>query len=320
MIEFKTFDLNKVANGEEVLGDFLIKSIELKTAKNNKLFIEGELINSYVKIPFKLWDATNTIYEKLSNIKFARFKGTINEYMSTKQLIINNYKELPKNAINISNFIPTTNLNIEETKSFINNIINNIKNENYKNIINKLLIDEFYIHGAAKNNHHNKNGGLLEHTYQMLLSEKTLIENDNTGLYKNINLDLLYTGTILHDIGKIYELHGNEFGIIDEYTMEGELLGHITIGIQLITKVCVELNIDINNKDIVLLNHLILSHHGKLEYGSPRCPMTPEAQMLYQMDYNSTYMDMFNNVINTLNNDEFSNRQFLMDNRKIYKY
>lgn len=315
----KTINLQEVKNNDEVMVDLIIKNIDLKTTKNNKLFIEGEGFNNNLVIPFKMWDATIELFDKIKNIEFIRIKGNINEYLGTKQLIITNYKEIPKEYVSLKDFVPSTKLNIDETKEFINNIIDNIQNENYKKIINKLLVNEFYIHGAAKNNHHNKNGGLLEHTYQMLSSAYNLLSNDNTNLYKNINRDLLYTGIILHDIGKIEELKSNKYGIIESYSTQGELLGHIIIGIQKITQTCNELNINIFDNDIVLLNHLILSHHGKPEWGSIRYPMTPEAQILYQMDYNSTYMDMFNNVLDTLNEDEFSNRQFLMDNRKIYK-
>ena len=316
----KTFNLNEVKNTDVVVVDLMIKNIELKTIKNNKLFIEGEGVNNNLTIGFKMWDATIELFDKIKNIEFLRIKGLINEYLGNKQLIIENYKEIPKEHVNINDYIPSTNLNIDETKQFFNEIINSINNENYKNIINELLVDEFYVHGAATKNHHNKNGGLLEHTYQMLISAKSILDNDKTDLYKNINKDLLYTSILLHDIGKIEELKGNKYGIIEEYSIPGELLGHIIIGSNKIIQVCNKLNIDIFDKDIVLLNHCIISHHGKLEFGSARPPMIREAQILFELDYNSSYLDMFNNVLETLNNDEFSNRQFLMDNRKIFKY
>lgn len=315
----KTFNLNEVKNTDVVVVDLMIKNIELKTTKNNKLFIEGEGINNNLTILFKIWDATVELFDKIKNIEFLRTKGTINEYLGNKQLIIENYKEIPKEHVHINDYIPSTSLNITEIKQFFNEIINNINNENYKNIINELLIDEFYIYGAAVKGHHNKKGGLLEHTYQMLISAKSILDNDKTDLYANLNKDLLYTAILLHDIGKIEELKGNKYGIIEEYSIPGELLGHIIIGSNKIIQVCNKLNIDIFDKDIVLLNHCIISHHGKLEFGSARPPMIREAQILFELDYNSSYLDMFNNVLETLNNDEFSNRQFLMDNRKIYK-
>jgi 3'-5' exoribonuclease len=315
----KTFDLNEVNNNDVVVVDLMVKNIEIKPTKNNKLFIEGEGINNNLNIDFKIWDATNELFEKIKDIKFIRIKGHVNEYQNNKQIIVENYKEIPSDHIDLKDYVPSTNLNIDEIKTFISNIINSINNENYKKIINELLVDEFYIHGAAVNNHHNINGGLLEHTYQMLISAKSIIENDISNLYKNINKDLLFTSIILHDIGKLEELDGNEYGIIEKYSIAGELLGHIVIGCQKITEVCFKNNINIYDKDIILLNHCIISHHGKPEWGSVRYPMIPEAQLLFQLDYNSTYMDMFNNVLETLNEDEFSKRQFLMDNRKLFK-
>ena len=140
----KTFNLNEVKNTDVVVVDLMIKNIELKTIKNNKLFIEGEGVNNNLTIGFKMWDATIELFDKIKNIEFLRIKGLINEYLGNKQLIIENYKEIPKEHVHINDYIPSTSLNITEIKQFFNEIINNINNENYKNIINELLIDEFY--------------------------------------------------------------------------------------------------------------------------------------------------------------------------------
>jgi len=315
----KTFNINDVNNTDEVVVDLFIKRLEIKMAKNNKLYIEGNGINNNLDINFKKWEATQEQYNKLKNIKFMRIKGIINEYNGIKQIILSNYKEIPEDNIVLSDYMPSSNLNINDVQNFFDNIINSLNNDKYKKIINELLIDAFYIQGASTKYHHNKNMGLLEHTYQMLNEAKLLIDNDKTGLYKNVNTDLLYTAILLHDIGKIEELESNEYGIIEKYSYIGELLGHIIICVQQISQACNKLNIDIFDNDIVLLTHCIISHHGRPEWGSNKYPMIIEAQILFQLDYNSTHIDMFNNILSEINDNEFSNRQFLMNDRKIYK-
>jgi 3'-5' exoribonuclease len=195
-----------------------------------------------------------------------------------------------------------------------------MQTESYQAIINELLVDEFFEMGAALSCHHNRRGGLAEHTYQVLSAAKSIIERDRSEVYNIINTDLLYAGCILHDIGKLKELHANCFGIIDEYTTIGKTQGHINIGVTMINECCDKLGIDKYSKEIMLLNHLMLSHHGKEEYGSPVKPKTYEAMLLNIYDNLSAKADAAKNVIDKTANGDWSSKVFALDNVQLFNH
>lgn len=145
--------------------------------------------------------------------------------------------------------------------------------------------DQLLTSGAAKGFHHNYLGGLLYHTYRMVLSAKTLAD-----VYTSLDRDLLLSATALHDIGKLRELHTDATGR-STYTPEGHLLGHINIGSEMISEAARETHCD--PEKVTLLKHCILAHHGQLEFGSPKIPSIPEASMLFCLDLMDSRMEMF---------------------------
>lgn len=134
--------------------------------------------------------------------------------------------------------------------------------------------------------------------------------------YPEINKPLLYSGVILHDLGKVMELSG---AMSTEYTLEGNLIGHIVIVDEEITKACLALKIDDKSEDIILLKHMILAHHGQLEYGSPVRPRLREAEVLHQIDNIDASINMLNVALNRTEPGTFTERIFGMDNRAFYK-
>ena len=166
---------------------------------------------------------------------------------------------------------------------------------------------------AAKSNHHSIKGGLLYHITTML----KLAENI-CGIYDFLNRDLVYAGVILHDMAKIKEMSSNEMGIVDEYTLEGTLLGHITQGIKEIEVIGKEVNAD--SKIIMLLQHMVLSHHYEPEYGSPVKPLIPEAEMLHYLDVMDARMYDMKKAIKETKENEFSERIWSLDSRRIYNH
>lgn len=134
-------------------------------------------------------------------------------------------------------------------------------------------------------------------------------------LYPSINKDLLYAGIILHDIGKIKELSGV---VSTTYTLEGKLLGHITIMVEEIAEMAKELQVE-EKEEVLILQHLILSHHGKAEWGSPKPPMVKEAELLHIIDLIDAKMNMLDKALDKVQPGEFTERLFAMDNRSFYK-
>ena len=191
--------------------------------------------------------------------------------------------------------------------------VNNIEDADIKTIINEVVLnkyDKLLLHPAAKTNHHEYAGGLLHHEVSMLNLAKQI-----AALYPCINKDLLYGGIILHDLGKIIELSGP---IATEYTLKGKLLGHISIIQTDILAAAEKYNID--SEVVTLLQHMVLSHHGKLEYGSPVLPLTLEAEVMYLIDNMDSKIVMINKALKDVEIGGNSARVMGLDGRSFYKH
>ena len=166
---------------------------------------------------------------------------------------------------------------------------------------------------AASKNHHAIRGGLLYHVYRMLLSAEALCE-----IYPIVRKDYIYAGVILHDIAKLFEMDANEMGVAGSYTIEGELLGHIVQGIKLIDEACKELGVSYEKR--IALEHMLLSHHYEPEYGSPKRPMFPEAELLHHLDMIDARMYDMEKALRGVEKGQFSDKIYSLDNRRIYKF
>jgi 3'-5' exoribonuclease len=318
---FYEFDINKSKVGEIITGIFLINSYREDVAKNKKKYLDVNLSNKHCMINCKHWDVTDEIVKDYANNKVIMIQGLVGEYQGNKQLTINKYK-LSDEEVDLSMLILSSPQNPQIMMDYIYEVVNNFEDKELNVLVKYILDDvknEFMYHGASKQHHHNYRSGLLEHEYTMLVNARKLVEQ-----YKNnINPDLLYAACILHDIGKLKELKANEYGIISEYTLEGEMLGHIIIMLQELSKYVYILSNkgeNISSKTVTLLSHLILSHHGKPEHGSPKFAMIKEAELLHYLDMLDTKMFMFDEILNTLDEDnDISKRQWALDNRKIIK-
>jgi len=215
-----------------------------------------------------------------------------------------NYKE--------SDLILEAPVDIEELANRFNNYLDSIQDLDIKTIVSEIVSNKYeklLTHPAAKSNHHEYAGGLLHHEVSMLgLAEQI------ANLYPTLNRDLLYGGIILHDLGKITELSGP---IATEYTFEGKLLGHISIIQNDIVEAAKKNNID--GEVVTLLRHMVLSHHGQLEYGSPVLPLTLEAEVMYLIDNMDSKIVMINKALKDVEPGGFSNRIMGLDGRMFYK-
>ena len=188
-----------------------------------------------------------------------------------------------------------------------------ITNPHWNRIVCFLLnqyTKEFFEYPAAKRNHHAFAGGLAYHTTTMLRLGKAIVRE-----YPELNASLLYAGIILHDLGKVIELSGP---MSTEYTLTGNLVGHLVLVDEEITKACLALKIDEREEDVVILRHMVLSHHGLLEYGSPVRPRIMEAEILHQIDNLDATMQMLLTSIRQTEPGEYTDRIFGLDNRSFY--
>lgn len=204
-------------------------------------------------------------------------------------------------------YYPQSVFTLEERKSKLSKYIEEIKNEEYLIILEELIKeDKFYLYPAAKAIHHAYIGGLVEHTLNMLEISQKFIEK------YELNRDLLYMGIILHDYSKIEELES--YGLT--YTVEGNLIGHLVMCVEKISTICYQYSIQ-NSISIIALKHMILSHHGKLEYGSPKEPMIKEAFILSQLDEIDAKMNLINNQLNNVEVNEMSGPIMAFDKRRF---
>ena len=202
----------------------------------------------------------------------------------------------------------------EKIEEEINNTFFEITNPKWNRIVRYLLNkyhDSFFSFPAAKKNHHAFSGGLAFHTVSMLRLAKAIAKE-----YDVLNESLLYAGVLLHDLGKVKELSGP---IATKYTLEGNMIGHIVIVDEEIVKACEILQIDYNSEEVILLRHMILSHHGLLEYGSPVRPHIMEAEVLHQIDQLDASIQMMKSSLSHTEFGEFSERIFGLDGRNFYK-
>jgi len=295
---------------------FLVKSSEVKSDKNGKLYMDLILGDGVEEINGKIWNLNKDIEERVENYKVMKVRGTASEWKGTKQLKIERIREVsPQDEVNISDFVQTAPIKSEDMFNEIKIFIAKIENQDIQNIVLEIISkykDKMSYYPAAKSNHHSIKGGLLYHLIRMLRLGEKIAQT-----YENINIDLVYAGILLHDISKIEEMDSNEMGIVNDYTRDGKLLGHITMGVIEVEKAADKLGADEEVK--VLLQHMILSHHYFPEFGSPKKPMILEAEILHYIDLIDARVYDFEDGLKNVEYGEFSDRIWTLDNISIYK-
>ncbi len=229
----------------------------------------------------RIWtvNLVNELVEKEIKIGTV-YKMTIkvNEYGGKNQIIINHIEDVTLTPEEQAKFYRSAPLSIEELKLGIKEYLMKIANPILRKVVTKLITenaDKFFTYPAAMTMHHNYLNGLVYHTYSMLKIAEVCLLN-----YPTLNKDLLFAGILIHDIGKTVEISDSK---IPTYSKEGNLLGHIVIGLQMLYEAAKELNV-LNTEEVLALQHLMAAHHGELEYGSPKEPLIMEAQLLFYID------------------------------------
>lgn len=299
--------------GEQVDKFLLIKSSTKGTASNGKPFLTLIFQDQSGEIEAKLWDVSEEDEKKYSAEKIVKVVGDIQNYRGRNQLRIRQLRLADVNdSVKITDFLSKAPMSKEEMSDKITQYIFEMKNPNIQRITRYLLKkyqSAFMDYPAATKNHHEFVSGLAFHVVSMLDLAKAIAE-----LYPSLDKDLLYAGVLLHDLGKVIELSGP---VSTTYTIEGNLLGHITIMVSEISKAADELKI--KGEEVVILQHLVLSHHGKSEWGSPKPPMVKEAEILHYIDNLDAKMNILDRALERVKPGEFTERIFAMENRMFYK-
>ena len=310
--------ISEIKKGDKIEGFFVIKSVDSKVSNNSNTnkYLDFNLGDATGDINAKLWECNEELESTFKQNTLIKVKGSVNEWRGKLQLKIEMIRLAEdKDEVKIGDYVAVAPYSPEKMYDDILNYLSKIKNVDIQNIVTNILSDneEKLMHyPAAKSNHHAIRSGLLYHTTTMLAAGEKLSE-----IYTFLNTDLLYAGIILHDIGKIYEMNASELGIVSEYTIEGQLIGHIVQGIKMIETASLEVKAD---KEVsMLLQHMILSHHYEADYGSPKKPMIPEAEMLHHLDIMDARMYDMNKALTDTEKGKFSERIWSLDNISIYK-
>jgi len=280
----RTF-IDKLKAGETLDQVFLVRDKDLRTTKKGDLYIQCTLCDRTGTIPAKMWQASESIYAAIATDGFLKVKGRVQDYRGALQLIIDACRPHAADKVDLTDFIAVTKHDVEEMWAELLDILRAIKDKPLRLLIKKFVEDAQFVAAvkrapAAMQLHNPFVGGLLEHTLMVARAAKALLP-----LYPRLNHDLVLAGVFLHDIGKTAELSA---GVSINYTDRGQLIGHITIAAiwieQKAAAVADETHQPFPQKTVNLLQHIVLSHHGVYEYGSPKLPMFPEAYFIHYLD------------------------------------
>lgn len=298
--------------GEHFDGHVLLKNVSKGTTKNGDLFLTIALGDKTGEIESKVWDQVDAFLENVHVGNILHVMGNVTEFRGKKQLNSSSIRLADDSSINMADFIESAPVDGESLFSRIKDSITSISNESIKKITLAILEkyeEKLKTFPAARSNHHAYLSGLAYHTSSMMNVGEALCK-----LYPILNKDLLMAGIALHDIGKIREYTGV---IGTDSTLEGRLIGHIPIMSSEIETTAKELGVE--GEEVLLLQHMVLSHHGKMEWGSPVVPLIAEAEVLHMIDMIDASMDTLKKGLKDLEPGSFSNRMFSMGNRSFYK-
>ena len=283
-------ELNGGATIDEV---FLVQNKDLRTTKNGSLYIQAQLSDRTGMIDARMWDASAPFFESLGDDTFLKIKGRTEIYQNKIQLIVKQISKTSQDDIKLEDYLPGTEQDVDKMFAELKQIASSIKQPHLNSLLNLFFNDKDFCKGfcsapAAVQYHHAFLGGLLEHTLSVAKLGDTIAP-----LYPELNRDLLICGIMLHDIGKISELcYEKNF----HYSDEGQLIGHLISGVLMVEEKAKQIE-GFPKTLLDLIRHLILSHHGEYEWGSPKLPMTLEALTLHYLDNIDAKIHAFNKEI-----------------------
>ena len=309
----------KLKADAEIQDFFMVKAIAVKIGANKKQYLDVQLGDATGEISAKKWDVADEELPGLAEIQpqdIVKIRGNVTEWNGLKQIRIGRIrKSVKEDVFDIADFIKAAPEKGEDMYSFVIGKANAMKDDDLKAICVEFLgrnREKLLYYPAAQKNHHAELAGLLYHIKRMIVTAEKLCE-----VYSHLNKDLVIAGVILHDIEKVNEIEANEFGIASGYSFEGQMLGHIVQGIISINKMAEELGV--SNEKTVMLEHMMLAHHYEPEFGSPKKPLFPEAEILHYIDIIDARMYDMQEALDATEPGEFSERVWTLDNRKLYK-
>jgi len=276
--------INQIEPGQTIDDIYIAKDPILRSTTRGDLYIAMFLSDRTGQLNGRMWQATETIYMSLPKPGFVHINGRSELYQNNLQIIINNVAVVDPGKVDIDDFLPRTKKDTKQMFEEVKETVGRIENSQLKALVGEFLADtglmeKFCNAPAAMKMHHDYIGGLLEHTHNMLRVAVAILP-----LYPDVQPDLVLAGIFLHDIGKTEEL---AYDMAFSYTDSGQLIGHISKSLLMINQKADSLRsggTQIDQAVLDALGHIILSHHGSYEFGSPKLPATAEAFMVCYID------------------------------------
>ena len=304
--------------GDEVEGFYILKDAHQKTTAAGKPFLSGSIADRSGSMDIKVWDYSGPVGGTPSDTgKVIKLRGVVSEFKGMPQLTVSRIRmTAPADRYDTAALVPVAPIDPDEALNDIRRMLDSLTDADYRAAAKTMLqrhLEAFRQIPAAKSVHHSFLSGLLMHTSNMLKMADFL-----AGLYAEIiDRSLLLTGTLLHDFAKEREFVFSDLGIVTDYSTKGQLLGHLVMGAQEAAEVCSEVGVP--EEKSVLLQHLILSHHGEPEFGAAVRPMCAEAELLSYIALIDSRMEIYAENLPDVPVGTFSNRIFSLD-KKIYHH
>ena len=292
----------------------LVKDVKNGTTSKGSPYLSLTLQDKTGTIDGKFWDVKENEQALIQAGKILKFSFEVLLYKDKLQLRMNHVEEISEDEYNLEDFVISSDHSEVERRSLTQSLIDSIQNDVYRKLVIGMLSyvgDKFFTFPAASKIHHGWKGGLSDHSLSMAILADELCKQD-----PQLDRDLLVSSALIHDVGKTAELSGP---VTTEYTLEGKLEGHISLANAWLSEVSEKLGVQ-EREETVLMHHMILSHHGKMEYGSPVAPMIIEAEALYLIDNMDARLTSLKMALDAIKPGTWTSRMFQFENRQFYKH
>ena len=289
----KSLYVDTLVPNDVVTGQFLVLSKEIRQKKTGEPYLSLHLADRTGEMEAKMWDNVAEVMNTFDRDDFVKVKGLAQVYQNRSQFTVHRLRRLEDHEVDFGDFFPCSEYDPEQMFQELQTVIAELSNPHLRALLQAVFSDpnivtRYKTAPAAKSIHHACRGGLLEHVLSLVRLCRLMGAH-----YRGIDVDLLVAGAILHDIGKIEELtYERSFG----YSSQGQLLGHIVIGLRMVGEKMAQMP-DFPPKLRALLEHMIISHHGELEFGSPKVPVFAEALLLHHLDNLDSKMEAMKNAL-----------------------
>ena len=313
--------VNQLADGSPVDEVFLLADRQLRANRHAESYLLAQLRDKTGQVSGLLWNVSENSVTQLQVGDYVKVKGKVQLFQGNLQLIMNRIEKVPAEGLSPADFQQETSINSGRLLTRLKEILLSIDDAPLRTLMSCFLDDEEFMIQLAQapagiRLHHAYAGGLLEHIVNLLETITRIAD-----LYPKVDSRLLLAGAFLHDIGKVREL---EFEAVFGYSDEGQLIGHLVQGVEMVNERIPEAELRLGSEfpkeTLLRVKHMLLSHHGSYEFGSPKLPMTPEAIALHHLDNLDAKVNEYTTLISSDPNSQsaWTPYQATMQ-RKIYK-